>query len=87
MGNHVCPLCFAKVPRTLILTKNAGGELPGVPTQSWRFPAAAECWPRSWESWQHSWRCTWVGRQVEQPDGLCRLWRRLCLLEFAPPWS
>lgn len=22
MGNHACPLCFAKVPRTLILTKS-----------------------------------------------------------------
>jgi len=28
MGNHVCPLCFAKVPRTLILTKTLEVNCP-----------------------------------------------------------
>lgn len=28
MGNHVCPLCFAKVPRTLILTKTLEVDCP-----------------------------------------------------------
>jgi uncharacterized protein (DUF983 family) len=28
MENHACPLCFAKVPRTLILTKTLGVSCP-----------------------------------------------------------
>ena len=28
MGNHSCPLCFAKVPRTLILAKSLGVDCP-----------------------------------------------------------
>ena len=28
MGNHACPLCFAKVPRTLILTKSLEVDCP-----------------------------------------------------------
>jgi hypothetical protein len=28
MGNHVCPLCFAKVPRILILTKTLEVDCP-----------------------------------------------------------
>lgn len=28
MGNHICPLCFAKVPRTLILTKTLEVDCP-----------------------------------------------------------
>jgi len=28
MGNHACPLCFAKVPRTLILAKSLGVDCP-----------------------------------------------------------
>jgi len=28
MGNHACPLCFAKVPRTLILTKSLELDCP-----------------------------------------------------------
>jgi hypothetical protein len=28
MGNHVCPVCFAKVPRTLILTKTLEVDCP-----------------------------------------------------------
>jgi hypothetical protein len=28
MGNHACPLCFARVPRTLILAKSLGVDCP-----------------------------------------------------------
>ncbi len=28
MGNHACPLCFAKVPRTLILAKSLEVDCP-----------------------------------------------------------
>jgi hypothetical protein len=33
MGNHACPLCFAKVPRTLILTASLELDCPACHAQ------------------------------------------------------